>query len=92
MRIVPEQEAWEAFKNAIKPILDADLTEAPEGVSEAPSAPRVTLANYTEVVEVRVDDKPVIGIDLEAGTIGHWPDGETWVLLIPLPEEPDNPA
>lgn len=46
------------------------------------------------VIEVHVDDKPVLGIDYEAGerlVAGHWgDDGESWTELIriPLTKEP----
>jgi hypothetical protein len=36
-------------------------------------------------VTIRRDGAVVLGVDLESGTVGHWPDGETWVPLLELP-------
>jgi hypothetical protein len=36
-------------------------------------------------VTILRDGVSVLGVDLEGGTVGHWPDGETWVQLLDLP-------
>jgi hypothetical protein len=34
-------------------------------------------------ITIRRDGVPVLGLDLQDGAVGHWPDGETWVRLPP---------
>ena len=46
---------------------------------------RVSVKLSEETVSVNVDGEPVVGIDLSTGTIGHWPDGEQWLVLATLP-------
>ncbi len=58
-------------------------------------APRVMVVNGAhatrvpatpgESLTIEINDEPVIGIDLDGGAIGVWPDGEQWTRVATLP-------
>ncbi len=50
-----------------------------------PPALEVTAEVSGQQVTIRRGAAAVLGVDLESGTVGHWPDGETWVPLVDLP-------
>src|SRR6266699_5405824 len=52
---------------------------------EMPPALEVTAEVSGQQVTIRRGAAAVLGVDLESGTVGHWPDGETWVPLVDLP-------
>jgi hypothetical protein len=52
---------------------------------EMPLALEVTAEVSGQQVTIHRGGAAVLGVDLESGTVGHWPDGETWVPLVDLP-------
>jgi hypothetical protein len=52
--------------------------------------PQVTAVVSGLQVTISRAGAAILGLDLESGTVGHWPDGETWVPLVILP--PQLPA
>ncbi len=65
-------------------VMDRDMSGRPP---ESLPVDAVTATVSGEHVTVLRGAWPVLGVDLESGSVGHWPDGETWVRLAEFPAQ-----
>lgn len=70
--------------------ITADGDAAPARLTWEAAGHHGTIHTSEDTVTILLDNHPILGIDLTTGTIGTWPDGETWfpVATIITPPAP----
>jgi hypothetical protein len=69
----------------VRDLPDAAETTVPD--SDQTDSQQLTVTASDDRVTIIRDGIPILGIDLQSHTVGHWPDGETWEVLAVLPAE-----